>query len=140
MEAPVVAQAERHAGLLGGGDGRFRVRFRQRKRLLAEDVLAGLRRRDDLRAVQRVRGGKDDRVHVRIRQRLRVRLMEGEAVRRAERFVVVGLRPRRRRDKLQVLAHALHGLDQRLPPPAEPDHRRLDHFAIRSSEKAGSAA
>ena len=40
MEAAVVAEAERDAGRLRRGDGRFGVGLRQRERLLAEHVLA----------------------------------------------------------------------------------------------------
>ncbi len=42
MEAPVVAEAERDAGLLRRGDGRFGIRLVQGEGLLAEDVLAHL--------------------------------------------------------------------------------------------------
>ena len=44
MEAPVVAEPERDAGLARRVDRRLGVGLGQRERLLAEDVLAGRRR------------------------------------------------------------------------------------------------
>ena len=51
-EAPVMPDCQHHAGALAGPDHRARVGCAQRERLLAEDVLAGLRRGDGLAAVQ----------------------------------------------------------------------------------------
>src|SRR6266850_2371682 len=51
-EAPVVPDGQYHAGALACLDHRARVGCAQRERLLAEDVLAGLRRGDSLAAVQ----------------------------------------------------------------------------------------
>ena len=78
MEAAVVAEAERDAGLRGRRDGRVGVGLRQREGLLAEDVLPGLRRRDHLLGVLRVRRRQDDRVDVRVREQCVEVLREGQ--------------------------------------------------------------
>ena len=62
MEAPVVAEPERDAGLLRRRHGGFGVGLRQREGFLAEHVLAGLRRGDRLRRMQRVRRREHHRI------------------------------------------------------------------------------
>ena len=140
MKPAVVAEPQRDPRLGGRLHRGLRVGLRQRKRLLAEDVFLRLGRRDDLRAVQRVRRRQHHRVHRRIRQRLLVGFIEGELLLRRELFMVVGLAARDRRDELQVRTNPLDGLHEGFAPPAESDLRGADHLAMRSSDHFGSAA
>ena len=74
MEAAIVAEPERDAGLAHGRDGIFRLLLGERERLLAEHVLAGACRGNHLRSMHGMRRGQNHRIDVRIgEQRLVIR-------------------------------------------------------------------
>ena len=66
MKAPVVAEAERDAGLAHGCDRAFGFLFGQRERLFAEHVFLRRRRRDHLRGMHGMRRRQHHRVDRRI--------------------------------------------------------------------------
>jgi hypothetical protein len=112
-----------------------------------------LRRRHHLRAVQRVRRRQHHRVHARVRQHRLVGRPQPQPVGRGKGRHLRRHRPRGPGHEADLLAVGLHRLDQRPPPPPQPDHRRLDHvscsrptirtrrtpYFVRSSENFGSA-
>src|SRR5258708_40130219 len=69
-QAPVVPDAEHHAGARARAYHDLRVGFGQRERLFAEDVLSRERARDDLLAMQRMRRDAAERLHCGIGERL----------------------------------------------------------------------
>ena len=71
MEAAVIADRERHAGLAHGGDGVLRLAFGQRERLLAIDVLVGGGRGHHLRRVHGMRRRQHHRVDAGVMQHAR---------------------------------------------------------------------
>ena len=110
-----------------GRDRRFGVRLRQRERLLAEDVLARLRRGDHLRRVQRVRRRQHDRVDARVGEQRLVSCRRASSFCASANAVHFGRhRARRARDEADHVAVALHRFDERPPPPPHADNRGSD--------------
>src|SRR5581483_3092913 len=146
VEAPVVAEPERRAGALDRLDRGLGVGARERERLLAEDVLAGVRGGDHLRRVLRVRRREDDGVDLRVGEQLLVASGQAEALRLRELLHLRPHRSRRAGDEADRVARALDGLDQRLAPPAEADDRCVHHGLASSAPEpypataAGAAA
>src|SRR5690606_5583272 len=127
MPAAVVAEPERDTGALHRLDRLLRTRLRQRERLLAENVLALARCRDDLLDVQRMRRCENDRVDVgRIEHFLEARV-ELQLVLLRKGLHVVADRACRARDEPHAVALSRYGLDERSPPPAESYDSRVDH-------------
>jgi hypothetical protein len=126
LVAPVVADAERHAGIGARARRSFGACGVEPERLLAEDVLACFRSRDDLLRVHRVRRGQHHRVYLGVGQRGFVAGKHSHAAARGEltRFF---RRARRRRGELQVGAVGRHAAHQVLAPGAQPDDGGADH-------------
>ena len=127
LEAPVVADGERHLASGARRDRSPGLLERQAERLLDEHVLAGLRRGDDLLAVPRVRGGQYDGVDV-VFQQFFVASEKRNAVPPAE-FFSPGGRARRAGDEANGVA-ALHRAHEVLPPVADADDRRAKHACM----------
>ena len=107
----------------------------QGDRLLDEDMLARRRRRERLRLVLAVRRRQHDGVDVRIAQDLLVAVGERDALVAAK---ILRARPRARMgdDKLEVVAGAGNGRDQRAAPTAQSDDGGADHCCVRASTAA----
>ena len=80
VPASVLPDRKHHAGVGAGIHGGLRARAGKREGLLAEDVLAGRRRRDHLLGMKRVRGGQDDRVDTVVGEHRLVGVVLGRAI------------------------------------------------------------
>ncbi len=110
-EAPVLPDRELYPRPVAGVDDGARVGDRERERLLAEDVLPGLRGGERLLAMQRVRRGEHHRLDRAVAQRI-VEMAAFERIDRSSETDALALRGRRH---------------QALAPAAQADDRRLDH-------------
>src|SRR6266849_6544031 len=125
-QAPVVPDAEHHAGARARAYHDLRVDFGQRERLFAEDVLARERARDDLLAMQRMRRDEDKRLHCGIGERF-CEIGRGlEAVPRGKtaRDVGHGVHAAHEADSA---APALYRFEKTFSPPAEAHDGGVDH-------------
>ena len=121
VPAPVLPDCEHHACLSTGIHGRLRARTGQREGLLAEDMLAGRRRRDHLLGMDRVRRGQDDRIDRVIGEHRLVGLVLGGAVlfeAKAARFY---FRPGEAGHNADCIGFSLCGVRKLVGPPAHPD-------------------
>src|SRR6266853_4924421 len=117
-QAPVVPDAEHHAGARARGYHDLRVGFGQRERLFAEDVLARERARDDLLAMQRMWGDEDERLHGGIGERFGEIGRGLEAVPRGKIARDIGRRVHAAHEA-DSPALALYRFEKTPPPPAE---------------------
>src|SRR5260370_1391378 len=129
MEAPAVADRQHHARLARGLDRPIGAGAVERDGLLDVDVLACRGGRDDLRFMQAVWRGEDDRVYIPIREEFLVAVDQRQLLAAAESF------SRRARagvgeHEAQVFALALHRCDQRAPPASQSYDRGTDHLII----------
>ena len=129
MNAAIVAERQRNAGLGHSGDGFFRFAFCQRERLFAVDVLFRRGRGDHLRAMHGMRRGKHDGIDLRIGQQRVVIPLQPKTV-----FFGKGLDLRRdgacrtgdETDRVAVFGR----FNERLAPPAEPNDGGIDHLLL----------
>ena len=136
--ALAVAEAEHHAGAPAGGNRALGFGKRERQRLFAPHRLAGLRHRDHLVDVKRVGRRQHHRAHARIGDHIVELRRQFEAVLRRKRRHGVGLLAHAVHET-QPRALALHRVDDRLAPAAEPDDGSLDHVPTPRCEAAGCA-
>ena len=104
------------------------------ERLFHKDVLAGCCGAFDLRAVLAMRGRKDDSIDSRVGEDLVEIVFEGDPVLGAERLgrsTGAGM-GRREADHAAL---ALHRIDERSAPPAEPDNGDVDHLLAASMSR-----
>src|SRR5260221_1420924 len=128
-QAPVVPDAEHHAGARARGYHDLRVGFGQRERLFAEDVFARERARDDLLAMQRMRRDEDERLHGGIRERVSEIRRGLESVPRGETTRDVG-RSVHTAHEADSPALALHRFEKTFSPSAETHDGGVDHALI----------
>src|SRR6266852_3407295 len=137
-QAPVVPDAEHHAGAGARGYHDLRVRFGQRERCFAEDVLARERARDDLLAMQRMRRDEDERLHGGIAERFREIGRGLEAVTRGETARDIGNRVHAAHEA-DSPALALYRFEKTFPPTAEAHDGGVDQARRNTSMSADSA-
>ena len=134
MEAAVVAEAERDAGLRRRGDGLLaRPPCVSANGFSQKTCLPAARAAITCAGVQRVRRRQHDGVDVRVGEQRLVAV--GEPSASAPRRTPVtsgGHRARGARHEADHVARALHRLDERLAPPAEAHHGCADHVYLAS--------
>src|SRR5215813_1863070 len=126
MKAAVITEAERNSSLASGVHCAFRVVFGERKRFLTEDVFSGFRRRDHLLRMYRVRRTEDYCMNMWVREKRFETFSEPQVMSIGESLELGGNRPRRTRNKTNVIA-PMDRLDKRLSPPAHSYNGRINH-------------
>ncbi len=137
-QAPVVPDAEHHSGAGARGYHDLRVRFGQRERLFAEDVLARERARDDLLAMQRMRRDEDERLHGGIGERFGEIGRGLEAVPRGKIAHDIGHRVHAAHET-DSPAFALHRFEKTFSPSSEAHNGGVDHARPNASMNADGA-
>ncbi len=121
----MMADRDGDAGALDGLQHGDRVGLAERERLLAIDLLAGLGRRDHLRAVGGMRGRQHHRLDGRVGQHF-VERAQRDFVLGGEFFDRVRLKRHAAR-KIERRAEIARRLDQGAAPPAEADNCGIEH-------------
>src|SRR5258706_621681 len=137
-QAPVVPDAEHHAGARARVDHDLRVGFGQRERFFAEDVLARERARDDLLAMQRMWRDEDERLHGGIGDRLGEigRGLEDRLPGEIARDMGYRIHAAHEADSPAL---ALHRFEKAFSPPAEAHDGGVDHARLETSMSADGA-
>ena len=132
MKTPLEVDGEHDAGLPDRLDRRAGGCRGERKGLFHADMLPRLRRALDVLFVHAVRRGVDDRVDLGVLENLIERIAQLDFPVPAE-ILCLGAGARVGGDEGDLVALALHALDNRLSPPAQADDRGSNHvpsFAI----------
>ena len=124
LKTPLMADAQRHASRLYGGEGAFGFRRIGAQRLLAKHMLARARGRDDLRCMLLVRGTENDGVNIWRGERILEARRRAQAKRRGG---LAGGGLRIDAENGRDLRTAGHDAGQCLAPPTKPDDRNLEH-------------